>query len=319
MKKLLDALEELSDNEDQKTAISQLSPVFIADTINLSLNGGNGGKQMEMSSSKNKIYLEPHLRRLDGILGGGESGATLGASYSPGGLQFLNLGMQISFSGHSFERDDSRANINSSGLAILASLENRMATLSFSLAYRRNSHSIDRSVEKLEETLHSEFSSNAISFSLELGKRFKIPSYPLELYPFLGIRTATLAHGDLSEEVSGEEEYLALEIQGKRYSLLSSSLGLKLSATIGQFTPSLSLGGSYLIVPPGRSITANLRNHPDHEFQSEGADFGRFSPFLDLALGYSLPKSLNLSGEFNYSGNSSRRMIGLGFRVAMGF
>jgi hypothetical protein len=96
-------------------------------------------------------------------------------------------------------------------------------------------------------------------------------------------------------------------------------LGLKLSATLGRFTPSLSLGGSYLIVSPSREITSNLRNHPDHKFQNEGADFGRFSPFLDLALGYSLPKNLNLSGEFSYSGNSFQRAMGIGFRLAMGF
>jgi uncharacterized protein with beta-barrel porin domain len=217
----------------------------------------------------------------------------------------------------------SRANINSGGLAILASLENRLATLSLSLGYRRNSHSVDRSAEKLEETLHSEFSSNAFNFSLELGKKFKIPSYSLELYPFLGIRTATLAHDNFSEEAnSGEEEHLAilpLSIQEKRYTLLSSNFGLKLSTTIGQFSPSLSLGGSYMIVSPSREIAANFKNYPDQRFQNEGADFGRFSPFLDLALVQSFPKNFSLSTNFSYSGNSSRRAMGVGFRLAMGF
>jgi predicted outer membrane repeat protein len=317
IKKLLDDLEKIKDHEDQKIAISQLSPAFIADTLSYNLIGE---KQIKIPEGKNRIYLEPHLRRSDGILSASEFGATLGANYSPEGLQFLTLGMQISIHRNSLSGNyGSRANINSGGLAILASLDNRLATLSLSLGYRRNIHSVDRSAEKLEEILHSEFSSNALSFSLELGKKFKIPSYSLELYPFLGIRTATLTHGDFGEGVGGEKEQLALEIQGKRYTLLSSNFGLKLSTTLGRFTPSLSLGGSYLIVSPGREITANLRNHPDHKFQKEGADLGRFSPFLDLALGYNLPKNFNLSTEFSYSGNSSQRMMGVGFRVAMGF
>jgi predicted outer membrane repeat protein len=320
MKKLLDTLDKLSSREDQKTAISQLSPAFIADTINLSLIGDIDAKQMEIANGKNKIYLEPHLRRLDGILGGSEFGATLGASYRFEQLQFLTIGMQVSMHRNSLSGNyGSRASINSAGLAILASLENRLATLSLVLGYQRNSHSVDRSVEKLKETLHSEFFSNALSFSLELGKKFKIPSHSLELYPFLGIRAATLAHNDFSEGASGEKEYLALEIQGKRYTLLSSNFGLKLSATLGKFSPSLSLGGAYLIVSPGRMITANFKNYPDHRFQNEGADFRRFSPFLDLALVQSLPKNFSLSTNFSYSGNGSQRSMGMGFRVAKGF
>jgi hypothetical protein len=66
-------------------------------------------------------------------------------------------------------------------------------------------------------------------------------------------------------------------------------------------------------------ITANFKNYPDHKFQNEGAAFRRFSPFLDLALAYSLPKNLNLSTEFSYSGNDCQRAVGVGFRVAMGF
>jgi hypothetical protein len=112
---------------------------------------------------------------------------------------------------------------------------------------------------------------------------------------------------------------VALGLPFNRYNLFSSNFGLKLSATLGQFSPSLSLGGSYLIVSPNRSITVNFRNYPDYKLQNESADFGRFSPFLDLALGYSFLKNLNLSGEFSYSGNSSRRAIGVGFRVVMGF
>ncbi|MDR2077641.1 MAG: autotransporter outer membrane beta-barrel domain-containing protein, partial [Rickettsiales bacterium] len=188
--------------------------------------------------------------------------------------------------------------------------------LLFSLAYSRNSYTLDRNIEKIDnKTVSSKFSSNVFSIAVDLEKKFSLSDI-VTLRTSLGLHSSILTMSSFQEN---NEDYLALHLEQKTQQLTSINLGLGIAADLAQYklTPRLSIGGLFPVSAGTPEMTASLKDYPDNKFTTKGTSYKNSSFSLYLGLDYKFSAKLLLSTNLNYITNSSYKSFDLGLGLGM--
>jgi hypothetical protein len=305
-----------SSGEDRKIFISQISPKLIADVISSSLllaisNPFDSNLKFE-NTSKNELWLKPIYRNIkltDRAAEGSTKGLVLGTSRR---LEKSIIGFHGSLETHSLEENlDDRATVMTLALGILGetTVLNNSLDLALKLGFRANSYTINKNIEKLNKTLNYKFFSPIPSLAMQVQKKFKCNDF-IVASPFLGFNTAVLAYIDLSEEIEGTVNF---EITAERRMITFIFLGVTLAAESDKLNSFLTIEGKFPVFTDNLTIKANLRGYPEDEFEATGSEFSKFTLAVAAGIKYQLTKNINLNLESNYLGNSSQRILGVGF------
>ncbi|MDR2777903.1 MAG: autotransporter outer membrane beta-barrel domain-containing protein, partial [Rickettsiales bacterium] len=188
--------------------------------------------------------------------------------------------------------------------------------IALNLSYRRNSHKIDRSIEKLNEIAKSNFSTNTFNAAMVLEKEFRVRGY-LIFTPSASLETSLLSYGKFSEEGAG---VLNLTIDGGSHHLIASNLNLTMALDLANFRPFISLGTSYLLSYSNPEISASLREYASSgKLKSRGTEVGKLSGSVALGLSYQLAKNVSISLGGSYRGASGYRSFSVGATMKCSF
>jgi uncharacterized protein with beta-barrel porin domain len=186
--------------------------------------------------------------------------------------------------------------------------------IALNLSYRRNSHKIDRSIEKLNEIAKSNFSTNTFNAAMALEKEFRVRGY-LIFTPSASLETSMLGYSKFSEEGAG---VLNLTIDGGSHHLVAGNFGLTMAMDLANFRPFISLGTSYLLSYSNPEISASLTEYSSSgKLKSRGTNVGKLSGSVALGLSYQLNKNMSVSLGGSYRGASGYRSFSGG--VAFGY
>ncbi|MDR2778009.1 MAG: autotransporter outer membrane beta-barrel domain-containing protein, partial [Rickettsiales bacterium] len=188
--------------------------------------------------------------------------------------------------------------------------------IALNLSYRRNSHKIDRSIEKLNEIAKSNFSTNTFNAAMALEKEFRVRGY-LIFTPSASLETSLLSYGKFSEEGAG---VLNLTIDGGSHHLVAGNFGLTMALDLANFRPFISLGTSYLLSYSSPEISASLTEYASSgKLKSRAAEVGKLSGSVALGCSYELNKNTSVSLASSYRGASGYRSFSVGAVVGYSF
>ncbi|MDR2078083.1 MAG: hypothetical protein LBP39_03910 [Rickettsiales bacterium] len=303
-----------STTTDQSPNYAKTLAEFISDVVTLTLLDSNFRPVVH---AREGIYLESSYRniKLANLENDGGMTITLGFGKS---FKALNLGIYLSINNTSLsDKEENKADILAGTLAMVgeaAILENTLPlNLLFNLAYSRNSYTLDRNIEKIDnKTISSKFSSNVFSLAVDLEKKFNLNNIII-LKPSLGLHSSLLT---MSPFQKNGEDYLTLHLETQQ--LASINLGLGITANLPhKLTPHLSIAGLFPVSASTPEITASLKDYPDNKFIARGNSYKNPSLSLNLGLEYKLSVKLLLSTNLNYITNSSYKLFGLGLGLGM--
>jgi predicted outer membrane repeat protein len=314
---LLDELEKLNSQKDQKTAISQLTPAFIADVISLTLLDSSFRPMLQ---SREGVHLKSSSRisKLATLENDRDIGITLGFGKN---FAALNLGIYLNINTTSLsekEHRENKADITAGTLALTGEttfLKNTLPlNLLFNLTYSRNSYTLNRNIEKLNRDISSKFSSNVFSLAVDLERKLDLNDI-VTLKMSLGLRSSLLTMSPFQEN---DENYLTLHLEQKTQQLTSVNLGLGIMTNIQhKLAPHIAIAGLFPVSASTPEITASLKDYPDNKFTARGTSYKNPSLSLDLGLDYKLSTDLIFSTNLNYITNSSYRSFDLGLGLGM--
>jgi uncharacterized protein with beta-barrel porin domain len=188
--------------------------------------------------------------------------------------------------------------------------------IALNLSYRRNSHKIDRSIEKLSEIAKSNFSTNTLNAAMALGKEFRVRGYMI-FTPSASLETSLLSYGKFSEEGAG---VLDLSVDDGSHHLIAGNLNLTMALDLAKFRPFISLGTSYLLSYSNPEISASLREYSSSgKLKSRGTEVGKLSGSVALGCSYQLAKNVSVSLASSYRGARGYRSFSGGAVVGYSF
>ncbi|MDR2077540.1 MAG: hypothetical protein LBP39_01075, partial [Rickettsiales bacterium] len=289
---------------------------FISDVVTLTLLDNNFRPVVH---AREGIYLESSYRssKLATLENDGGMAVALGFGKS---FRALNFGIYLNINTTSLsekERRENKADILAGTLAMVGEttvLKNTLPlNLLFNLAYSRNSYTLNRNIEELDnKNISSKFSSNVFSIAVDLEKKFSLNNI-ITLNPFLGLHSSLLTMSPFQE--NGEDS-LALHLETQQ--LTSVNLGLGISANLPhRLTPHLSIAGLFPVSASTPEMTASLKGYPDSKFTARNTSYRNPSLSLNLGLEYKLSVKLLLSTNLNYIANSSYKSFDLGLGLGM--
>ncbi|MDR2778041.1 MAG: autotransporter outer membrane beta-barrel domain-containing protein, partial [Rickettsiales bacterium] len=309
---------------DQKTALSQISPSLLIDiiTINLLSSQGNVVNRRHIPTL-NTLAVEPIYSNSKLTSGLADNAAAIRLNY---GHSFRNLmfgrDLSLAFFGdltnHSL-RDSQNSKASALGGTLAFRLETEVINginIALNLSYRRNSHKIDRSIEKLNEIAKSNFSTNIFNAAMALEKEFRVRGY-LIFTPSASLETSMLSYDKFSEEGAG---ILNLTIDGGSHHLIAGNFGLTMALDLANFRPFISLGTSYLLSYFNSEISASFREYASSgKLKSRATDVGKLSGYAAMGLSYQLNKNVSVSLASSYRGASGYRSFSAGAVVGYSF
>ncbi|MDR2778394.1 MAG: autotransporter outer membrane beta-barrel domain-containing protein, partial [Rickettsiales bacterium] len=319
---MLDRIENFKNQEDQKTVLSQISPSLLTDIITMNLLSSQGNV-ISRPVPSNIVVLEPIYSNSKLTSGLADNAAAIRLNY---GYSFRNLmfgrDLSLAFFGdlasHSF-KDSQSSKASALGLAMALRLETEVINnfnIALNLSYRRNSHKIDRSIEKLNEIAKSNFSTNIFNAAMALEKEFRVRGY-LIFTPSASLETSLLSYGKFSEEGAG---VLNLTIDGGSHHLVAGNFGLTIAMDLANFRPFISLGTSYLLSYSNPELSASLTEYASSgKLKSRATDVGKLSGSVALGCSYELNKNMSVFLSGSYRGASGYRSFSGGAVVGYSF
>ncbi|MDR2778115.1 MAG: autotransporter outer membrane beta-barrel domain-containing protein, partial [Rickettsiales bacterium] len=314
---------EFENHENQKTILSQISPSLLTDIITMNLLSSQGNVVNRPVPSLNTLAVEPIYSNSKLTSGLADNAAAIRLNY---GHSFRNLmfgrDLSLAFFGdltnHSL-RDSQNSEASALGMTLALRLETEVINginLALSLSYRRNSHKIDRSIEKLNEIAKSNFSTNTFNAAMVLEKEFRVRGY-LIFTPSASLETSLLGYSKFSEEGAG---VLNLTIDGGSHHLVAGNLNLTMALDLANFRPFISLGTSYLLSYSNPEISASLREYASSgKLKSRGTEVGKLSGSVALGCSYELNKNVSVSLVSSYRGARGYRSFSGGVTFECSF
>jgi hypothetical protein len=320
---MLDRIENFKNQEDQKTVLSQISPSLLTDIITMNLLSSQGNVISRPVPSLNTLAVKPIYSNSKLTSGLVDNAAAIRLNY---GHSFRNLifsrDLSLAFFGdlasHSF-KDSQSSKASAIGGTLACRLETEVVNginIALNLSYRRNSHKIDRSIEKLNEIAKSNFSTNTFNAAMALEKEFRVRGY-LIFTPSASLETSMLGYSKFSEEGAG---VLNLTIDGGSHHLIAGNFGLTMAVDLANFRPFISLGTSYLLAYSNPEISASLTEYASSgKLKSRATDVGKLSGSVAMGCSYQLNKNVSVSLGGSYRGASGYRSLSGGVTFGYGF